>query len=148
MTNTPLINAEQLQELPTNTSKANSIYVYDLTDDGMPVNGRLFALIRTGIANGKLSNSLSVGRSRLTNIGIHIDNAGRVWTCEDDGIVVRSPQGVTLGLFNYHPFHPIDSPVIANFALAGNRLVIGANGFVVIYNIAETLVTRGNGVTS
>ena len=67
---------------------------------------------------------------------------------EDDGIIVRSAEGKTLGSFNYIPIHPIDQPRIGNFALAGNKLVIGVDDHVVIYELAETLVTPGNLVTN
>lgn len=71
-----------------------------------------------------------------------------MWTAEDDGIIVRNSAGRTLGSFNYIPIHPIDSPRIGNFALAGNKLVIGVDDHVVIYELAETLVTPGNLLTN
>jgi gluconolactonase len=55
VTNTPLIHNDQLEA--SDTTKSNSIYVYDLNDDGFPVKGRLFGLVRTGFANGKCSFS-------------------------------------------------------------------------------------------
>jgi gluconolactonase len=124
VTNTATTNFESQA---SNSTIQNSIMEYDLNDQGKPVNGRLFALVRTGIANG-----------------LHIDNQGRVWTCEDDGINVRSPGGRLLGVFNYYPFKPTSMPRIGNFALAGNRLVIGAVGYALVYELNETLVTPGN----
>ncbi|KAF2174091.1 hypothetical protein M409DRAFT_48970 [Zasmidium cellare ATCC 36951] len=129
VTNTPYIH-DPLEQA-SNTSLSNSIHVYDLDDEGFPVNGRLFGLVRTGFANG-----------------LHIDNAGRIWTAENDGVRVRSPNGLTLGVFNYHPFNPTDSPLISNFALAGNRLVIGNLAYVLVYNLAEMLVTLNNSLTN
>nr|POE77864.1 hypothetical protein CFP56_09507 [Quercus suber] len=131
VTNTPLIGQGIFAEQADQTNKANSIYRYDIDDDGFPKNGRLFGLVRTGIANG-----------------IHVDNKGRIWTAENDGINVRSPQGVLLGSFNYIPFHPVDEPFVANFALAGNRLVIGVSSFVLVYELGEDLVTVGNSLTN
>jgi gluconolactonase len=116
----------------SDSTKSNSIYEFDLNERGKPVNGRLFALVRTGIANG-----------------IHVDRKGRVWTAEDDGINVRSPGGRLLGTFNYLPFHEVGGePRIGNFALAGDRLVIGVVGYVLIYDLAEMLVTPGNLLTN
>jgi gluconolactonase len=128
VTNTATTNFESQA---SNSTIQNSIMEYDLNDQGKPVNGRLFALVRTGIANG-----------------LHIDNQGRVWTCEDDGINVRTPGGRLLGVFNYYPFKPTSQPRIGNFALAGNRLVIGAVGYALVYELNETLVTPGNILTN
>lgn len=50
VTNTPFVPNEAQAAA---TYLSNNIHVYDLTDDGFPVNGRLFALVRTGFANGK-----------------------------------------------------------------------------------------------
>ncbi|KAF2173964.1 hypothetical protein M409DRAFT_48867 [Zasmidium cellare ATCC 36951] len=111
VTNTAITDQSKLEDQASNITKSNSIYEYDLNDQGKPVNGRLFGLVRSGIANG-----------------LHIDNAGRS--------------------FNYIPFHPIDQPRIGNFALAGNKLVIGADTFVVVYELAEKLVTPGNLLTN
>jgi gluconolactonase len=131
VTNTAITDQAKLEDQASNTTKSNSIYEYDLNDQGKPVNGRLFGLVRSGIANG-----------------LHVDNNGRIWTAEDDAINVRAPDGRLLGSFNYIPFHPIDQPRIGNFALAGNKLVIGVDSFVVVYELAETLVTPGNLLTN
>ncbi|CAK3814130.1 Hypothetical predicted protein [Lecanosticta acicola] len=130
VTNTAITDQAKLEDQASNTTKSNAIYEFDLNDQGKPLNGRLFTLVRTGIANG-----------------LHVDNAGRIWTAEDDGIVVRSPGGRLLGTFNYIPIHPVDQPRIGNFALAGNKLVIGVDDHVVIYELAENLVTPGNLLT-
>lgn len=93
-------------------SESSAIYVFDITDDGFPVNRRLFGIAQRGIADG-----------------IHLDNSGRVWTGEADGIVVRSPAGKVLGTFSALAIQGI--PVVdsgklplANFALAGDKLVV------------------------
>lgn len=87
------------------------IYAYDLNDAAMPVNRRVFGLVRTGYADG-----------------IHVDDAGRVWTAEGEGAVVRSAPGKVLGVFNAAAFG-IDAKAgvhIANFALAGETLFVAA----------------------
>ena len=131
VTNTPLIGQDIFKDQAKNTTKVNSIYAYDIDEEGFPRNGRLFGLARTGIANG-----------------IHIDDNGRVWTAENDGINVRNPEGVMLGSFNYVPWRPVDEPFIANFALAGDRLVIGASSFVLVYQLAEKVVSRETSLTN
>jgi hypothetical protein len=57
---------------------------------------------------------------------------------------VRSPGGKLLGSFNYIPFHPIDQPRIRNFALTGNKFVIGVDRLVVVYKLAEMLVVKNS----
>lgn len=37
---------------------------------------------------------------------IRVDGSGRVWTAEGEGIVVRSPAGTVLGIFNVQLFTP------------------------------------------
>ena len=88
-----------------------NIYAYDFNDAMLPINKRVFGLARQGYADG-----------------IHVDDAGRVWTAEGEGIVVRSSAGKVLGVFNAGTFG-IDTstgPQIANFALAGRTLFVAA----------------------
>lgn len=88
-----------------------NIYAYDLNEAALPVNRRLFGLARTGYPDG-----------------IHVDDAGRVWTAEGEGIVVRGASGRVLGVFNAAAFGIVASSgrQIANFALAGDTLFVGA----------------------
>lgn len=88
-----------------------NIYAYDLNDAALPVNRRLFGLARTGYPDG-----------------IHVDDAGRVWTAEGEGIVVRCATGKVLGVFNASAFgiEARSGRQIANFALAGDTLFVGA----------------------
>jgi gluconolactonase len=119
------VNAEQTKLYVTDTTPiypgvdsaandtgSNGIFVYDINPDGWPVNKRLFALSRRGFPDG-----------------IKVDDAGRVWTGEGEGLVVRDENGVVLGLFNTETLQPdrgVSSP-LENFAIAGQTLVIEAN---------------------
>lgn len=88
-------------------SGSPAIYVYDLDEDMFPVNRRMIGLSRTGVPDG-----------------IHIDDAGNVWTAEYEGVVVRSPQGKVLGVFNSQAYSVNATTHVANFALAGDELII------------------------
>lgn len=105
-----------------------NIYAYDLNDAVLPVNKRVFGLVRTGYADG-----------------IHVDDAGRVWTAEGEGIVVRSCSGRVLGVFNAAAFG-IDtnkdaSAQIANFALAGDTLFVAAFDSLYAVELADVVAT-------
>ena len=89
-------------------SASVAIYRFTLDEDCNPINKVMFAMPRSGLADG-----------------IHIDNFGRVWTAEYNGVVVRAPDGRELGVFNAEWLN--DQPIpVANFALAGDKLVIGS----------------------
>lgn len=99
-------------EIAFNGSASSAIYEFDLSEDGRPSNKRLFGIAERGIADG-----------------MHLDDDGRVWTGEADGIVVRSPTGKVLGMVNALAIQSIqtvdsDKAPLANFALAGDRLII------------------------
>jgi gluconolactonase len=113
-------------------SGSNAIYKFDLVADEngvpWPVNKRLFGITRTGISDG-----------------IKVDDQGRVWTGEAEGIVVRDLSGKVLGLFNAETLL-VDKGAggpIENFALAGDRLVIEANERLWILKLAEIVMTAG-----
>jgi gluconolactonase len=55
---------------------STAVFRFELDVDCNPTNKQLFAMPRSGFADG-----------------MHIDNVGRVWTAEFNGIVVRNPQG-------------------------------------------------------
>ena len=57
------------------------VYAYDLDERMLPVNRRVFAQVRQGIADG-----------------IHVDDEGNVWTGEYEGVVVRNPAGKVIGV--------------------------------------------------
>ncbi|KAI9642997.1 hypothetical protein NHQ30_008731 [Ciborinia camelliae] len=107
-------------------SGSNAIYKFDLDSNMFPINNRLVGLSRTGIPDG-----------------IHIDDKGRIWTAESEGIVVRNDVGKVLGLFNAEVF--LDDPAgepgieIANFALAGDMLVVEGSGKLWTIKLAEVV---------
>jgi gluconolactonase len=110
------------------SSGSPAIYQYELTSDGYPTNKKLIGFARTGIADG-----------------LHIDDQGRIWTGESEGIVVRSPNGRVLGVFNAEYFLGGDAQgdaeyKIANFALAGDTLVILALQRLWTIKFAEGLI--------
>ncbi len=113
-------------------SGSNAIYKFDLVADEngvpWPVNKRLFGISRTGISDG-----------------MKVDDYGRVWTGEGEGIVVRDPSGKVLGLFNAETLlvdRGAGGP-IENFALAGDKLVIEGNERLWILDLAETVMSAG-----
>jgi gluconolactonase len=93
--------------LPSKVS-APAVYRYDLDDDMWPVNKRIFAVARMQAPDG-----------------IRVDDRGRIWTAEGEGVVVRSPAGKVLGVFNAHYFtrDPVKTAIV-QFELAGDVLVI------------------------
>ncbi|QDS77666.1 hypothetical protein FKW77_003165 [Venturia effusa] len=84
-----------------------AVYRYDLDAEMRPTNRQFFGYPRRGGADG-----------------IHVDDQGRVWTAEGDGVVVRRADGKILGVFNALVFGNPGLIPIANFALAGDVLVI------------------------
>ena len=106
-------------------ARSGSVAIYRFTLDTLcnPTNKVLFALPRSGIADG-----------------IHVDDYGRVWTAEYNGIVVRGPSGKELGVFNSEKLNDQDIP-IANFALAGDKLVVLAYDRIWVVQLGQN-VTR------
>ena len=117
-----------------------SLYVYDLVPatsspsaPPKPINKSQFSLARTGFADG-----------------LHLDDSGRVWSAEGDGIYVRAADGEILGVINAAPLlagetvATEDDAAIANFALAGDTLVVLAHSRVWTLKLAETVVHSGN----
>lgn len=106
-----------------------ALWVFDIDDDARLVNKRFF------------------GMSRAAGVdGMHLDDAGRVWTGEGEGIVVRNEAGKVIGIINSEPLlSPDRKPVIplANFALAGNKLVILALTKLYVVELAQTITTPG-----
>lgn len=102
------------------------IWRFQLGADMFPTEQTLFAFVRSGIADG-----------------IHVDDAGRVWTAEFDGIVVRNAQGKELGVFNAQAFGAGNAPPneIANFALAGDTLVVLAGDRLWTVKLAQVVVS-------
>jgi gluconolactonase len=111
-------------------SQSSGIYEFDISDDGRPRNKRLFGIAQRGIADG-----------------IHLDDSGRVWTGEADGIVVRSPEGAVLGMFNalaIQGVQMVDSgeAPLANFALAGDRVIILAYDKIFSVQLSHRIVSE------
>lgn len=110
----------QLTGPGSNSSGSPAIYKFDLDADCNPVNKRLFAINRSGLADG-----------------IHVDNSGRVWTAEWHGIVVRDARGRELGVFNGEQLVEDEYAPIENFALAGDKLVILAGDKILIVQLKQ-----------
>lgn len=110
------------------------IYSYHLDEDAMPTSRRQFGLVRQGIADG-----------------LHVDDKGRVWTGEFEGIVVRNKHGKVLGVFNSQFFmadKAADAVHMANFALAGDTLVVQAVTKLWTVKLAETVVARNSSIVN
>ena len=101
-----------------------AIFVYDLNDDAFPVNKRMLGISRSGIPDG-----------------IHIDDADRIWSGEYEGVVVRNSQGKVLGLFNSEAISSNGGTHIANFALAGDTLVLLDMQRLWTLKLAQTVVS-------
>ena len=110
------------------------IYSYDLDANMLPVNRRTFGMARQGIADG-----------------MHVDDAGRVYTGEWEGIVVRNAAGKTIGVFNSQFFQAdkdADALAIANFALAGDTIVFLSTTRLWTVKIAETVVSMDSAIVN
>jgi gluconolactonase len=108
----------------SNSSGSPAIYRYDLDVDCNPVNKRLFAIPRSGYADG-----------------IKVDRYGRVWTAEFNGVVVRNARGRELGVFNAEQLIDAVSFPISNFGLAGDKLVILAGDQVSVIQLGQNVTT-------
>ena len=114
----------------SNSSGSTAIYRFTLDADCNPTNKQLFAMPRSGIADG-----------------IHVDDYGRVWTAEYNGIVVRNARGKELGVFNAEQLvDPANSP-IANFALAGDKLVVLSGDRIFVVQLGQNITTPAGSVS-
>lgn len=106
-------------------SKSGSVAIYRFTLDALcnPTNKIMFAMPRSGFADG-----------------IHVDDYGLVWTAEYNGIVVRNPKGQELGVFNGEWLNNQKIP-IANFALAGDKLVVLAYDRIWVVQLGQNVTT-------
>ncbi|CAF0928530.1 unnamed protein product [Rotaria sordida] len=98
-----------------------AVYAYDLNEDALPINRRVFSISSLGIPDG-----------------IRIDKADRVWTAEGDGINVRNRQGTLLGVIL--GLKLCESGVISNFALTGNTVIILAQERVWRLELASSVL--------
>ena len=99
-----------------------------------PVDRKLFGMVRQGIADGR-----------------HIDDAGRVWTGEWDGVVMRSPDGKIIGIFNSQFFQAdkeADGLPVANFALAGDLLVFQSTTRLWTVKLGQTVVAKNSSIVN
>ena len=103
------------------------IYRFTLDDECFPVNKRL------------------IGTVRSYADGLHIDDYGRVWTGEFDGIVVRSPTGKVLGVFNAEALQDRKGSPLANFAIAGDKLVILAVDRLYVLQLGQNVTSARTG---
>ena len=111
-----------------NTFLSNVIYRYTLDEDCFPVNKRLIATVRSYAD------------------GLHIDDYGRIWTGEWEGITVRRPDGKVLGVFNSEALLVGNGlPPMANFALAGDKLVVLALDRVYVVQLGQNVTSKGTG---
>ncbi|MCJ1327015.1 hypothetical protein MMC10_003681 [Thelotrema lepadinum] len=108
----------------SDSSGSTAVYRFDLDEDCLPVNKRLVAIPRSGVADG-----------------MHADDYGRIWTAEFNGIVVRDSQGRELGVFNGEQLVDEASAPIRNFALAGDKLVILGGDSVSVIQLAQNVTT-------
>ena len=122
VTDAPVSNLQAMG--PGNTTGSAAIYKFDLDDTMSPVNKRLFAMARTGVPDG-----------------IKVDDAGRVWTAEGEGIVVRSEYGKVLGVINSKPLLDQSKTPIENFALAGDKVVILAFDRIYTVKLPRTIMS-------
>ncbi|KAK4550408.1 hypothetical protein LTR86_011332 [Recurvomyces mirabilis] len=113
---------------PANASFGNpALWTFDIDDQLMPRNRRLL--------------SLSV-HSAMD--GIHLDDHARIWTAEADGIYIRDRNGIIEGFVNGSCLIQNASlPRIANFALAGNKLIILAQTQIWAIDLEEYVVRPG-----
>ncbi|BCS28047.1 SMP-30/gluconolactonase/LRE family protein [Aspergillus puulaauensis] len=111
-----------------NMTSSPAIYRYDLSAEGTVSNKVLLGFAREGVPDG-----------------LKIDDHGRIWTAEYEGIVVRSPAGRVLGVFNKQVMLGTAEPTIeiTNFALAGDTLVVLAVDRVHTVTLTETVMEKG-----
>jgi len=107
-----------------NITASSAIYVFDLDEKGFPSNRRLFGIAERGISDG-----------------LHLDDAGRVWTGEADGIVVRNSGGKVIGMFNSLAIFGVGSAfTLQNFAIAGDRLIVLALDKIFSVGLSRSIV--------
>ncbi|KAF2486396.1 hypothetical protein BDY17DRAFT_321195 [Neohortaea acidophila] len=106
------------------------IYAYKLDEDMLPSSRTMFGQVRLGIADG-----------------IHVDDSGRVWTGESEGVVCRNSLGKVIGVLNGEYFlanTSAEATPIANFALAGDTIVVLAGTRLWTVQAEEVLVSSNS----
>lgn len=108
-----------------NSSSSSAVFRYTLDADCNPTNKILFSVVRSGIADG-----------------IKVDDLGRVWTASNNGLVVTSARGKELGVWNAEYLLDESDVVIANFAFAGNNLIIlSVDRVWIVSDLAQNLTS-------
>ena len=82
---------------------------------------------------------------------MHVDDAGRVYTGEFEGVVVRNSAGKTIGVFNSQYFQAdktVDALPIANFALAGDTLVFLSTTRLWTIKLGQPVVTQNSAIVN
>ena len=68
-----------------------------------------------------------------------------MWTGEYDGIVVRSPTGKVLGIFNAEAFQDRKGKPLANFALAADKLDLLAMDLMYVLQLGQNVTSAETG---
>ena len=97
------------------------------------MNRKTFGLVRQGMADG-----------------VHVDDAGNVWTGEYEGVAVRNPKGKIIGVFNSQYFQADKDanaqPPIANFAIADDTLVFLSTTTLWTVKLGRTIVSSSSSI--
>ncbi|KAL2060774.1 hypothetical protein VTL71DRAFT_9416 [Oculimacula yallundae] len=107
-------------------STSPATYGFDLDINMRPVNKKLFGNAREGLADG-----------------LKVDDQGRIWTGEFEGVTVRNREGKVLGLLNSEYFQMVNVAThLANFALASDKLVLLAVDRLWTVQLNQTVTSR------
>ncbi|KAK7885431.1 hypothetical protein LTR67_010224 [Exophiala xenobiotica] len=113
----------------SNLPGSSGVFEFDLDFRGFPVNKRLFGVTRFGSPDG-----------------LKVDDYGRVWTSESEGIVVRNTEGKVIGLFNEKTLKDqrLTYANIAQVALAGNSAFFLASNRLWRVDLAQVVAKPGS----
>ncbi|CAM6119590.1 unnamed protein product [Calypogeia fissa] len=109
---------------PIPATGSPAVYSFDIDEDLFAVKKRMLGIARNGIPDG-----------------VKVDDAGRIWTAESEGIVVRNPRGKVIGVFNAETLLASQDVPMANFALAGDTLVVLALQRLWTMKLAQTVIS-------
>ncbi|KUJ23749.1 uncharacterized protein LY89DRAFT_726809 [Mollisia scopiformis] len=111
-----------------NQFNSSVVYRFTLDEDCVPIEKRLVAMVPSYAD------------------GLHIDDFGRIWTGEWEGITVRSPSGKVLGVFNREALVTgVGLPPMANFSITGDKLVILALDRVFVLQLGQNVTSAKAG---
>lgn len=106
------------------------VCAYGLDEHTMPINRRVFGRMREYIAEG-----------------MHVDDKGRAWTADGEGMVIRSPAGKVVSAVNRQYLFAdteADANPMANFALADDKLIILPTTRLYVVQLAEEVSLRSD----